>query len=78
MPLAVLPAPLIAHPLLRLLPPSLLRLLPMRAIAADEAPAGSATMPRVTGTAVLLPQQKEEPGFGLYSYALLTHAPHGG
>jgi hypothetical protein len=33
------------------------------------------TMPRVTGTAVLLPQQKEESGFGLYSYALLTHAP---
>jgi len=45
------------------------------AIAADEAPTGGATMPRVTGTAVLLPQQKEEPGFGLYSYALLTHAP---
>lgn len=45
------------------------------AIAADQASTGSATMPRVTGTAVLLPQQKEEPGFGLYSYALLTHAP---
>lgn len=32
-------------------------------------------MPRVTGTAVLLPKEKEESGFGLYSYALLTHAP---
>lgn len=33
------------------------------------------TMPRVTGTEPLLQKQKEESGYGLYSYALLTHAP---
>jgi hypothetical protein len=32
-------------------------------------------MPRITGTAPLLPGQKEEMGYGLYSYALLSHAP---
>lgn len=32
-------------------------------------------MPRVTATAVLLPSQHEEQGYGLYSYALLTHRP---
>ncbi len=32
-------------------------------------------MPRVTGTAVLLRRQQEEQGYGLYSYALLTHRP---
>jgi hypothetical protein len=30
---------------------------------------------RVTGTAVLLSSQKEQPGYGLYSYALLSHRP---
>ena len=39
-----------------------------------EGPSGP-TMPRVTATAVLLPSQHEEPGYGLYSYALLTHRP---
>lgn len=43
--------------------------------ASATAPALPNTMPRVTGTAVLLPHQKEESGFGLYSYALLTHVP---
>jgi len=32
-------------------------------------------MPRVTGTALLVKKQVEETGYGLYSYALLTHAP---
>lgn len=32
-------------------------------------------MPRVTGTAFLLPSQTEEPGYGLYSYALLARQP---
>lgn len=32
-------------------------------------------LPRVTGTAPLLSGQKEESGYGLYSYALLSHAP---
>jgi hypothetical protein len=33
------------------------------------------TMPRVTGVAPLLPDQREQPGYGLYSYVLLTHVP---
>jgi hypothetical protein len=32
-------------------------------------------LPRVTGIAVLLQRQTEEPGYGLYSYALLSHIP---
>lgn len=35
----------------------------------------TSAMPRVTGTATLLPGEKEESGYGLYSYALLSHAP---
>jgi hypothetical protein len=38
----------------------------------------SGTMPRVTGTALLVHKQTEESGYGLYSYALLTHAPEKG
>lgn len=41
--------------------------------ASGSAPTG--VMPRVTGTALLAQKQAEESGFGLYSYALLTHAP---
>jgi hypothetical protein len=41
---------------------------------AADSPSGP-TMPRVTATAVLLPSQHEEQGYGLYSYALLTHRP---
>src|SRR6185503_19727079 len=41
----------------------------------DTGGGASATMPRITGTAPLLPGQKEEMGYGLYSYALLSHAP---
>ncbi|WP_158941607.1 hypothetical protein [Granulicella sp. S190] len=33
---------------------------------------------RVTGTAILLPQEKEAVGYGLYSYALLSHPPEAG
>jgi hypothetical protein len=42
-----------------------------------SAPAQAATpsMPRVTGTALLASNQKEENGYGLYSYVLLSHAP---
>lgn len=44
--------------------------------AAPPIAGGSApTMPRITATSVLLPNQHEEPGYGLYSYALLTHPP---
>ncbi|WP_158752384.1 hypothetical protein [Acidobacterium sp. S8] len=32
-------------------------------------------MPRVTGTALLASSQKEENGYGLYSYVLLSHSP---
>ena len=32
-------------------------------------------MPRVTGTALLASSEKEEAGYGLYSYVLLSHAP---
>ncbi len=39
-------------------------------------PVGAEYMPRVTGTALLFPQDTEEPGYGLYSYALLTHKPN--
>ncbi|HTZ89986.1 MAG TPA: hypothetical protein VMA71_06585 [Alloacidobacterium sp.] len=39
---------------------------------------GAAAMPRVTGTALLASGQKEEQGFGLYSYALLSHPPADG
>jgi hypothetical protein len=35
-------------------------------------------MPRITGTAILLPAQKEEPGYALYSYALMSHRPRAG
>ncbi len=41
-------------------------------------PPATQSMPRVTGTSFLLPQEKEEPGYGLYSYALLTHTPSEG
>jgi len=44
------------------------------AAPAADSPSGP-TMPRVTATAVLLPSQHEEQGYGLYSYALLTHRP---
>ena len=33
------------------------------------------SMPRVTGTAILLPQHAEQLGYGLYSYALMSHRP---
>jgi hypothetical protein len=42
---------------------------------APPPPAPSAAMPRVTGTAFLLTGQDEDAGYGLYSYALLSHAP---
>ena len=32
---------------------------------------------RVTGTAILVPGQKEEAGYALYSYALMSHRPQG-
>ena len=35
-------------------------------------------MPRVTGTALLASSQKEDAGYGLYSYALLSHPPASG
>jgi hypothetical protein len=34
-------------------------------------------MRRVTGTAILLPTQREESGYALYSYALMSHHPEG-
>lgn len=50
--------------------------LPSGEAAAPPIGGGSApTMPRITATAVLLPNQHEEQGYGLYSYALLTHPP---
>lgn len=42
---------------------------------AEGPPPAADGMPRVTGTAVLLPDQKEQPGYGLYSYALLSYRP---
>lgn len=42
-----------------------------------EGPAAGDGMPRVTGRAILLPSQKEESGYGLYSYALMSHHPEG-
>jgi hypothetical protein len=39
-------------------------------------PAGGG-LRRVTGTAILVPGQKEEPGYALYSYALMSHRPQG-
>jgi len=51
------------------------------AIEADSAhadtpsPGHTTFMRRVTGAAFLLRNQKEESGYGLYSYALLTHPP---
>lgn len=38
-------------------------------------PSARDSLPRVTGNALLLHKVAEEPGYGLYSYALLTHAP---
>lgn len=32
-------------------------------------------LPRITGWAILVRQQKEAPGYGLYSYLLLAHEP---
>jgi hypothetical protein len=32
---------------------------------------------RVTGTAIIVPGQKEDPGYALYSYALMSHLPQG-
>jgi hypothetical protein len=47
---------------------------PPSPVSRPELPATSAApLPRVTGTAFLLSSQKEKPGYGLYSYALLTH-----
>lgn len=43
----------------------------------QEGPTSAERMPRVTGRAILLPSQKEEPGYGLYSYALMSHHPEG-
>jgi hypothetical protein len=43
--------------------------------ASDGTQAGADSMPRVTGTALLASSQKEEDGYGLYSYALLSHPP---
>jgi hypothetical protein len=34
-------------------------------------------MRRITGTAILLPTQREESGYALYSYALMSHRPEG-
>lgn len=48
---------------------------PVEAAAPPAESSSGPTMPRVTATAVLLPSQHEEPGYGLYSYALLTHRP---
>lgn len=44
---------------------------PPPAIVAEAEP----SLPRVTGTAVLLRGRQEDQGYGLYSYALLTHRP---
>lgn len=35
----------------------------------------ASSLPRITGTAALLRGRNEEQGYGLYSYALLTHRP---
>ena len=35
----------------------------------------NSSMPRITGTAILLPNETERPGYGLYSYALVSHRP---
>ncbi|HUK47383.1 MAG TPA: hypothetical protein VLW06_07325 [Terriglobales bacterium] len=43
--------------------------------ASDHSSEPSETMPRVTGIGTLLRNRAEEPGYGLYSYALLKHAP---
>lgn len=44
-------------------------------ISADSVASDTPAMPRVTGTAILLAQQKEEAGYGLYSYALISAKP---
>jgi hypothetical protein len=36
------------------------------------------SMPRITGTAILLPTETEGLGYGLYSYALISHRPQAG
>jgi hypothetical protein len=40
--------------------------------------ADDSSMPRITGTAILLPNETERPGYGLYSYALISHRPQTG
>ena len=47
---------------------------PASAPEASSAP-GASSMPRVTGTALLESNKKEEAGYGLYSYVLLSHPP---
>ena len=40
-------------------------------------PAAGGGLRRVTGTGILVPGQKEEAGYALYSYALMSHRPQG-
>ena len=40
-------------------------------------PAAQGGLRRVTGTGILVPGQKEEAGYALYSYALMSHRPQG-
>lgn len=51
---------------------------PDRSVSLDSAASDDAAMPRVTGIAILVSGQKEESGYGLYSYALISTPPHTG
>ena len=55
-------------------PPAARPIGPLPGVPATQA---GNTLVRVTGTAVLLAGQKEPAGYGLYSYALLSHKPSG-
>jgi hypothetical protein len=48
---------------------------PVSAMPEPDRAQPNETTSRVTGTALLVHKQNEESGYGLYSYALLAHAP---
>jgi hypothetical protein len=56
-------------------PPRTVPMTPSAVTAGGGADPLDNAMPRVTGTALLASGQKEDDGYGLYSYALLSHPP---